>query len=1040
MGRLGAENLLKKKVAALIAILVSMNFIVLFQFGTVSAISDPNYTVPDVEAQFLGLKHHGEALGFYLDPDAPEPSESKHFQGIQRLPGPGIPTFFVSQSVGGEPGCLNVVQMGSRDWLGERLRSNRFLEGYDTDDTGPAYVDKVVEVFRFDGISAPAYEHPGGLQLLGDVLAVPLSNPHEDDSLPKGMIVLLDVSNPTSPVTIYQKGVGDYDAGEVAITQIVVGDGYGKFLMLVTGHHNKEILIFESNIVEDLHDPNLEFTYIYTWERWDQPELAGIWPVGGSIPGDPARGYQSINFVRQSDGKLYLIGTSNSAALNIGGEDWAELYLVSYVDGELELTFRGTKHFYCNYQYTGRVGNFRASAGIYISPSGELILYSTEHEASGPLGSVQMGEFRHEEAYRPGSPLRAPTADIGGPYVVECDSSITLSGSAYPPIAKPWVELFEHPDYEGRSLVFDWLDRDKEYLNEFDEHDGFTDKASSVRWEAPSGCLIVLYEHDDYNRREDGKEILLWGNGEVQTISDLDSRDFDDKCSSIRFFGSQCESPDLFYQWDLDGDVIFETPGKDAEFGGSLIDVWDFSAYIRFKVQGPYGESGLDATSVSIVHEVNPELTSPTHSKGHVSSNQVLTVEWETPCVHGRIEGYSYVLVTPDDPYWTETRIPDDIIDLGPSTTSFTTPPLEPGYEWEFNIKSISSGGTPARFYSSFWVQIESTFVNMLQPQSGDSFEVGEWMNIYWEPISWGGLDVTGGYRVDSINLLKNSEYVTTLLSNQLNFLHAGFPVPDVESGSDYQIELILDFQHTDTFPEYPETYIGLSDFFTITTPISSEIVTDIPASDSMGSFSLTIDAGTDKGAPITSWTEVSTTNIESYTVELVDDYTLEINGQLEDPTQIGQIVLDVDPVGIIIRYEVNIVPFPTPPSPVAVFTEDKHVAKVNEVITFDPSRSYHPEGEIFLFSWDWESDGDYDEWSLSPSLVTHSYDAPRTYTVTLRVTDYDGYTDTTSATKTITDCDIIMPDLLLGLAVSVSILLCAYLVFKKRITKKQTN
>jgi len=88
-------------------------------------------------------------------------------------------------------------------------------------------------------------------------------------------------------------------------------------------------------------------------------------------------------------------------------------------------------------------------------------------------------------------------------------------------------------------------------------------------------------------------------------------------------------------------------------------------------------------------------------------------------------------------------------------------------------------------------------------------------------------------------------------------------------------------------------------------------VVVNVAASDPDGSFTVTIDAGADKGAPITSWTEISTTNIASYTVTLTDgDMVMVIEGQLLDPNLEGQIVLEVDPVGEIITYEINIAPF----------------------------------------------------------------------------------------------------------------------------------
>jgi hypothetical protein len=88
---------------------------------------------------------------------------------------------------------------------------------------------------------------------------------------------------------------------------------------------------------------------------------------------------------------------------------------------------------------------------------------------------------------------------------------------------------------------------------------------------------------------------------------------------------------------------------------------------------------------------------------------------------------------------------------------------------------------------------------------------------------------------------------------------------------------------------------------------------------------------------------------------------------------------------------------------PIASFTESDHTAPVGTEITFNASASYDPDGTIVQYEWDWESDGVYDHIAPAPIVVSHTYSADGEYTVTLRVTDNDGLTDTASDTKTIT-------------------------------------
>jgi len=82
---------------------------------------------------------------------------------------------------------------------------------------------------------------------------------------------------------------------------------------------------------------------------------------------------------------------------------------------------------------------------------------------------------------------------------------------------------------------------------------------------------------------------------------------------------------------------------------------------------------------------------------------------------------------------------------------------------------------------------------------------------------------------------------------------------------------------------------------------------------------------------------------------------------------------------------------------PVAVFTESTETVYADEPITFNASDSYDPDGTIVSYFWDF-GDGSND----TGIFVSHFYADNGIYTVTLTVTDDDGSTDTTTATKTV--------------------------------------
>ena len=72
------------------------------------------------------------------------------------------------------------------------------------------------------------------------------------------------------------------------------------------------------------------------------------------------------------------------------------------------------------------------------------------------------------------------------------------------------------------------------------------------------------------------------------------------------------------------------------------------------------------------------------------------------------------------------------------------------------------------------------------------------------------------------------------------------------------------------------------------------------------------------------------------------------------------------------------------------------------EMILFDASYSYDPDGYITLYQWDWDNDGVFDENHTSPTS-THTFEEAGYYPVTLRIVDNDDISNKTdSKTKTV--------------------------------------
>lgn len=608
----------------------------------VSAETQGSYEVENMFLQFSSLKHHGEALG-WSNPEsegAPDPSSWDHYQGLVRYPGKGVPIFYVTQNddddailpgANDKGGYLHVIRFGTRPTTGERLRSNLQVIGRDTAETYPNPADTWLKSIRFDGSLVidgtflPAYVHPGGMAIIEDILFMALDTPRVDSSRP-GQILLFDLSELANgrenPIPIQAIKL-DHKIDNLGIVKLdddyiiwVNGDGGRVTKFYKTSHNN-------------LRDNNLELIKIQDWN----PDSGDDYNGNGEPFPSGTGAHQSSALIRETAGSLYLIGMRNTGVLASSGTDYADLYRVdSKSDGSFKLTRLLTKHFYCVYDggESGgagsdmRIGNFRAAGNAYVSPSGELILYSIPHDDEdwADPDFTKLGEFRHWDVNRENSPLRLPTVDTKGPYSVNEGASVALNGFGGPPADRPWVELYDDDHWEDRSIVVDYDDQMNLELNNFNHLDNFNDKTSSVRWRSPIGLDIELFDDDNFRDRH----IILRGTGETEYVADLETQvvvpgvvehpgkrsgqelDFNDKTSSMRFVGNM-PSSSLSINWDLDGDYLFGETGSSALYGNEvgsnpLFDASDLDGPSNVRVALKVTASGF-ATETTIVNIIN---------------------------------------------------------------------------------------------------------------------------------------------------------------------------------------------------------------------------------------------------------------------------------------------------------------------------------------------------------------------------------------------------------------------------------------------------
>jgi hypothetical protein len=635
-------------------------------------VSTTVYYPPDVVGQFNALSERAEALGFGIG-DSPDPLNCRHYQGVARSTGVGDPFLFVTHNGNDNwkscpfrhdyPGALLVVDMASRPDDGERLRSNRIRRDTSTVDTPPPASDTTVAVVRFDGKGVwPPYHHPGGVQMVGDVLVVPLEGPcrTEDcvvpENLPEHQILFVDVSNPTNPrplSTFVPGTLEDFSPGLVGVTR----QPGGRYLMLATGKANTVLRFYRSLPTEpdgstDLADPALQWEHVFDYHKSAiEEDIDRDWP-GGEVFGQLPAAYQTMNFVRQGGptGPLFVIAARNTDGVG-AGRDELDLYRVIEGQHEFRFEFVGNRHLVAlptaaaSSFGQGDIANFAAASGIYVSPSGDLLLYATEHDNDGPevggKGTVKAGEWRHHDMVRPGSPSTHMTASANGPYTVAEGGTVALHGTSAPPVSRAWVELFANDDHTNRSVVIDYPDR---FLDDFDDFgeieanegdlNGFSDDAHSIRWFAPHGCTIRLNQHDVRDDDFPGdKSKTLHGDGQVhawnldRTMNDKGTDDIGGELSSITWF-SDCETvydAPTTYAWDLDGDQIFGETGEtgpNPNYSVSNVDGPATRTAYLFACKS--GQCRDVETNISITN-ANPVISSVTNN-GPVGEGLAATV------------------------------------------------------------------------------------------------------------------------------------------------------------------------------------------------------------------------------------------------------------------------------------------------------------------------------------------------------------------------------------------------------------------------------
>jgi len=318
---------------------------------------------------------------------------------------------------------------------------------------------------------------------------------------------------------------------------------------------------------------------------------------------------------------------------------------------------------------------FSAGTGVYISPTGEMLLYVTTHHGDPVLA---VGEFRLWRVARDDSPTFRPTATVDGPFTVDEGASTQLTGHGEAARTKAFVQLFQDggagSSIDQAMMIVDYNERDSANFGNLatievgaypdlpvDNQGTLWERVSSTRWFAPPGCTISLNDYPISSTSWPGPStVLLRGSGAVEETAHLSSLmtyqaadeawpvspvpsgvdpvpvNFNDDIEGVSFFhdavqgGSHVRSYDCdaYYNatiglgWDFDSNGSYDATGTSASFSASALD-GPTTTTVTARAQHPTDTSptgtGEPLTFLVTVRNVEPQVVSATlsDSLGH---------------------------------------------------------------------------------------------------------------------------------------------------------------------------------------------------------------------------------------------------------------------------------------------------------------------------------------------------------------------------------------------------------------------------------------
>jgi hypothetical protein len=372
-----------------------------------------NPSVPDVEAAFAAIPTRGQALGVWSAGLIEYPFYSfnrdhdnwgNHFQGIQRLRNSNY-VVISGGNIANQGDLSHWDLSGPGQWgdmsdpaaslfvarLASRPERGPFGTNIDPSSVKPDESDRLIIDLELGGpVDDGNYLwHPGGISVVGDLVVISVENYLERLGKRISQIVFVDVSDPEHPEVLDQsidrtRGPLVEKAGAAAMVHL----DDGRFL--VAARSTRQLFFYPSRTArfEDGFDESA--VVVFDEKRAKTANGLERTAFGGS----------TINFLRQSDGRIYLVtfGFDRTPDTigdpSVPGRHFADLYLVEFPRGNLRkrptITKVARREFGDPALDPAGWGHFSAAAGIYVTDEGKLAVYGAYYFQVDQIGEVNL--------------------------------------------------------------------------------------------------------------------------------------------------------------------------------------------------------------------------------------------------------------------------------------------------------------------------------------------------------------------------------------------------------------------------------------------------------------------------------------------------------------------------------------------------------------------------------------------------------------------------------------------------------------------------